>query len=411
MSNTLSTHSILAAESAAILEESCPFLMGMNRAREKDFSASINGGEFKVGQTININVPGLSRVYDGVTLAEGGTPDDFEEQTVPLTITEHKHTALAITMDDAIFKLDATDPRRKDYRERVLKPQLSSLAAVVEARLLAMAAALTSNQVGTPGTVPTTMKTFNQARATLQRFMAPPNPRNVIYSSDVNVEMVDSSKQLFNPQADIAKQFREAYIGRAAQADWFEAVNLPVLANGNDITGVAVSGASQTGSNLLVSGVANGSTFKKGQLFTIANVKATHPLTGATYLQDQQFVITADVTATTTTVTLPIYPPIKSLWPNKTVNALPADTAAITFVGAASTDYTYNLMYQRDAYTAAFVPVPIVAGSIGDRVTSNGISVTVQTGGSIVGLTSTTRVDVRFGLAVVRGRHGCRIAQ
>ena len=411
MSNVLSTHSILAAESAAILEESCPFLMGMNRAREKDFSASINGGEFKVGQTVNINIPGISRVYSGVTLAEGGTPDDFEEQTVPLTISEHFHTALSITLEDAIFKLDATDPRRKDYRERVLKPQLSSLAGTIEARLLALAVAKTNNLVGTPGTVPTTMKTFNQARATLQRSLAPANPRNVIYSTDVNVEMVDSSKQLFNPQADIAKQFREAYIGRAAQADWFEAVNLPSLANGNDVTGVVVSGASQSGSSLLVGGVANGSTFKAGQVFTIANVKATHPLTGATYLQDMQFVITADVTATTTTVTLPIYPPIKSLFPNKTVDSTPADTAALTFVGAASTSYVQNLMYQRDAYTAAFVPVPVVAGSIGERVSSNGLSVTVQTGGSIVGLTSTTRVDVRFGLAAVRGRHGCRIVQ
>lgn len=411
MANVLSFHQILAAESAAILEESCPMLMGINRAHEKDFQTNVNSGGFKVGSTVSINIPGVSQVYDGVTLAEGGSVADFEEKTVPLTISTHKHTALAITVNDAVFKLDATDPRRKDYRERVLKPQLASLCSVIEADLLARAVAATPNAVGTPGTVPSTMKVFNQARAAMNRALAPFTDRRVIYSSDANVELVDSSKQLFNPQAEIARQYKEAYIGRASQADWFEAVNVPRLFVGNDVTGVVVSGAGQTGSTLLVGGVAVGSTFLKGEVFTIANVKSVHPLTGVAYAQDQQFVITADTTATGTTVSLPIFPELKAAFPNKNISALPADTAALTFVGAASTGYVQNLMFQKDAFTAAFVPVPVVAGAEGYQFSDNGIRLTVQTGGSITNLQSTTRLDVLYGFAAVRPRWAARITE
>jgi hypothetical protein len=293
----------------------------------------------------------------------------------------------------------------------VMKPQMSSLCAVIEADLIRKAVMATPNLVGTPGTVPNTMKTFNQARAKLQKSLAPPSPRDVLISTDVNTEMVDSSKQLFNPNADISKQFRESFIGRAAQADWHECVNLPTLTNGNKVTGVTVSGASQTGDTLLVGGVAAADTFKKGQVFTIAGVFQTHPLTGDIYPDLQQFVVTADVTSAGTTVSIPIYPSITPAFPNKTVSASPANSAALTFVGAAGLAFANNLLYQRDAFTAAFTAPPVVAGADGHQFNSNGIRFTVQTGGNFSNLSSATRIDVWWGFVAVRGMHAARIAQ
>jgi hypothetical protein len=46
------------------------------------------------------------------------------------------------------------------------------LASVVEADLLQKAVLLTPNLVGTAGTTPTTMKTYAQARAKLNQFLA-----------------------------------------------------------------------------------------------------------------------------------------------------------------------------------------------------------------------------------------------
>lgn len=403
MANTLNTHSILAAEAAAVLEEMCPFLMHVNRAREQEFQSNYNG--YKVGESVSITVPGRSSVYTTSTLADGGSVEDFKEQTVTLTPDIHRHTAYAGSMTDEIFKLEARDPRRADWRKRVLRPQLSSLAASIESALLTKAVLLTPNLVGTAGSVPTTFKVYNQARAKIQNQLAPDTERYVVFSTEANVELVDASKAVFNPSEEISRQFRDSYIGRAARADWFESVNLPSVTNGSDVVG-AINGVSQDDTAALVVDGLTGAP-AAGSVFTIAGVYDVHPLTGVATTTLKQFVTLAG----STTTSLLCYPPIKSTFPNKTVSAVPADDAVITFVGSASTAYRQNLMWQRDAFTVAFVDVPQVAGTEGATVRTNGISVTAQTGGTFSTLASTTRLDVRFGLAAVRGNHACRITE
>jgi hypothetical protein len=404
MANTLNTHSILAAEAAAVLEEMCPFLMHVNRARESEFQSAYNG--YKVGETVTITVPGRSSVYTTSTLADGGSVEDFKEQSVTLTPNVHRHTAYAGSMTDEIFKLEARDPRRADWRKRVLKPQLSSLASAIEISLLQAAVNATPNSVGTYGSVPTTMKTYNQARGKMQNALAPDIERYVVFSTDANIELVDASKAIFNPSEEISKQFRESYIGRAARADWFESVNLPTITNGADVVG-AINGASQDDTNtLVIDGMSAAPAV--GAIFTIAGVYDVHPLTGTAYGTTLKKFVTL---AGSTTTSLVCYPPIKSTFPNKTVASVPADDAVITWEGSASTTYRQNLMWQRDAFTVAFVDVPQVAGTEGATVRTNGISITAQTGGTFSTLASTTRLDVRFGLAAVRGNHACRITE
>ena len=404
MANTLNTHSILAAEAAAVLEEMCPFLMHVNRARESEFQSAYNG--YKVGETVSITVPGRSSVYTTSTLADGGSVEDFQEQTVTLTPNVHRHTAYAGSMTDDIFKLEARDPRRADWRKRVLRPQLASIASSIEAALLDAAVKATPNFVGTYGTVPSTMKVYNQARGKMQNALAPDTERYVVFSTDSNIELVDASKAIFNPSEEISKQFKESYIGRAARADWFESVNLPVITNSGDVV-AAVNGAAQADvSTLVVDGLSTAPT--AGMVFTIAGVYDVHPLTGAAYGTTlKQFVVLPG----STTTAINMYPPIKTTFPNKTVSNAPADDAVITFGGSLSTAYRQNLMWQRDAFTVAFVDVPQVAGTEGATVRTNGISVTAQTGGTFSTLASTTRLDVRFGLAAVRGNHACRITE
>ena len=410
MANTFNVQQMIAAEAAAILEESCPFLMGIDRSREKEFDKAPNG--YKIGSSVSVHLPATGSVYDGATLWAGGAAEDWTERTRSLTISSHKHTALNITAAEAVFRLDATDPRREDYRKRVLKPQLSSLCAAIEADLIAQAVKATPFLVGTPGTVPAAMKTYNSARARLERSLTPADPRYTLISADASVELVDANKAIFNPGTEISGEFRKGRIASSAVgAEWFEAVNLPTITNGNKVASVTVNGSSQTGSTLSIKGLAANDTFKAGQVFTITGIKQSHRLTGTAFTQDQQFVITADATSAGTTLSISIYPALQPTMPNKTVSASPVDGDAIVFVGSASTGYRQNLMWQRDAFTAAFVPPPIVAGSVGYNLSANGIRLAVQTGGSITNLSSTTRLDVMYGFLAVRGSHACRITE
>ena len=287
-------------------------------------------------------------------------------------------------------------------------PQMATLAAAVEADLIAQAVKATPNLVGSAGSTPTSMKVFSQARQKLQRNLAPNAPRYCLYSDDVNVELIDSTKAQFNPVAEVEKMFYEGSIGKAQGAGWYECINLPIVTAGTRAGAITVSGASQTGSTVTV-GCTNGDTFKKGEVVTFAGAYEVHPLTGTATNTLKQFVITADTTASGATVALPIYPAIDTAMPNQTASASPTNGGAVTIAGGT---YRQNLMYHRDAFTAAFAPLPVLASCEGYTARlPSGISVRVMTFGNGQSDTESTRVDVLYGFAAPRGVHAARITQ
>ena len=409
MPNVINTAQVFAQEAAAIIEESCPFLMGINRSREKEFDKTVNG--YQVGDDVSITIPGISRIYDGNVLAEGGQIDSWKERKVSLKVDNHVHAAFQSSHVENVFKLDASDPRRRDYVDRIFKPQIQTLCSTIEARLIKNAVMKTPYLVGIPGTVPNSIRTLNQARAKLQKALAPEGNRSGLISTDLNLELVDTSKALFNPGKQVADQYRETNLGRASGADWDEVINLPTLYNGNKVAGVTISGASQTGETLVFGGLANGDTFKAGQVFTIAGIFKTHPLTGELMRDLQQFVVLADVMASAATAQVSIYPALTPAMPNKTVNASPANGAVVNFYGGAEQGFVQNLLFQESAFTAAFVPAKIVTPKeFGYSYSSKGVRFTVQSAGDFKDLSTATRIDLMWGFTRVRD-FACRITE
>ncbi|WP_269497823.1 P22 phage major capsid protein family protein [Castellaniella sp. S9] len=397
------THQMIARESAKMFLEEAPFTANINKGRQDEFGAVTQG--FKKGNSVRIKIPPVPIVYDGATFAGGGTPNNFGEQEVTLTVDTQKHTG--IEFGAAQKKLDLSE-----FRDRFLRPAIQTLSSVVEADLLQRAYASVPNLVGTPGTTPTAMKTYGEARSKLQHYLAPSGNRSTVFSSDANLELVDSSKALFHTAKEIDRGFLRGSIGEAQGADFYEHQSCPIHTNGTKVASVVVSGASQSGAELTIGGLTAADTITKGSVFTIAGVYATHPLTGLPYAHLQQFVVTADFTAAGTTGTIGIYPPIKAAMPNKTVSALPANSAALTFVGAASTAYRQNIMFHRDAFTTAMVPLEVLPGCEGYTARMpNGFSIRVMTGGDFTNDKEATRIDVLYGFAAVRGIHASRITE
>lgn len=403
MSNTILTHQMVAREAARILNEEMNFVTNISRDREDDAQAKVNG--YRKGQSVKIKIPPYSKVYDGANFAGGGAAPDQVETYVTSTLSTQKHVPMTFTAIEKALSLT-------EYSDRFLKPALSTLASTVQADLLAKAVKLIPNVVGTPGSVPTTMKTYAQARATLQRFLAPDSPRSLLFSSDANTELVDTSKALFNPTKAIQEMFYKGYLGNAQGFEFFENQSLPVVTYGNKVAGVTVSGAGQSGSALLVGGTLAGDTFKAGTTFIIAGVFEVHPLTGIATTKPRRFVLTADATAAGATVTLNISPAINATAPGATVSALPAAGAAITFDGSASTGYRQNLAFQRDSIVTAFAPLPILASCEGYTADIGGIAVRVMTFGNGSTDTESTRIDVLYADPVSpRPDHACRITE
>ena len=403
MPNANLTHQIVAREAAKLFEEAAPFTMGINKGRQDEFGKDIQG--YKTGDTVRIKIPSVNQVFAGSSFAGGGAGDNNQETSVSMTLDGRQHMALQFSAREKL--LDITE-----YSERILKPQMAVLAAVVEADLMVRAYQATFNLVGTSGTIPTTMRTYAQARAKLQQTLTPSTDRRMLFTSDSNTELVDTSRALFNPVSEIEKQYMTGVIGEAQNAKFFEHQSIPLHTNGNKVTGLTVSTASQTGSSLVVAGTVNADTFRKGTVFTIAGVFAVHPLTGVAYSTLQQFVITADVTATTTTVTLPISPAITPLAPNKTVSVSPAISAAIVVQGAANSSLRQNLMFQKDAFTAAFAPLPVLKTLEGYTASlKSGVSVRVMDFADGKLDNEFTRIDVLYGFAAPRPWFASRVTE
>lgn len=395
MAVTMLTHQMIAREAAAMLDEEMPFSTRVNRGREEEFTNAVSG--YKKGDSVSIKVPPTSTVYSTAVFADGGSIDTYTETSVSLTLDTQKHTGLTFTAKERALEIS-------EFKERVLLPKVRSLAATVEADLILRAQKLCPNVVGTPGTTPTTAKTFGAARQLLQEYLAPPDQRTLLISTEANLEMVDASKALFNPAPSIAKMYSEGQLmGMFQGAATFETANLQAYGNGADIV-MTVNGASQTGSTLAVSG---NTSVAAGQTFTLPGVYAVHPLTGVATTRLQKFV----VTATSSSGNISIYPPINPTFPNKTVSASPTDTNALTFDGSASTTYKRSFMFHKDAFTVAFAPLAVLPGTEGYTATMNGMSVRVMTGGDFTNDTASTRLDVLYGIAGVRPLHACNVLQ
>jgi hypothetical protein len=403
MGNTILTHQMVARESAAMLLEYLGFISNINRNRQKEFGEDVNG--FTKGSTVKVKVPPAVKVFDGAVFAGGGAAPDLAETYVNLTITTQKHVPLRLTSLEKALSMT-------DYKERFLKPAISTLASVVQADFLTKAYKLIPNVIGTAGTIPSTSKTYQQARAALERHLAPSDPRYCLFSSDANTELVDATKVLFQPTKTLTDAFLEGYVGKLAGLEFFECQSMPIHTNGNKVASVTTSGTQAAGTTLNIKAVANADTFKAGTVFTIAGIYEVHPLTGATLPNLRQFVVTADATMTGTTGSLSIYPAMNATAPGATISALPADGTAITFVGAASTGYRQNIVWQRDAFATAFVPLKVIAGCDGYTYSTDEFAVRVMTGGDFANDAENTRIDVLYADPVaVRPDHAVRVTE
>lgn len=403
MANTNLTHQMVAREAAKILEEESPFISTINKARQEEFGEAVNG--YQKGDTVKVKIPPVGKVFTGSQFAGGGSATDSVETYVNLQLSTQKHIALQFGAKEKLLELT-------DFKERFLRPQIRTLSSVVEADLLTLAYQGTPNQVGTPGSVPTTMKTYAQARAKLQAYLAPPGDRYTIFSSNANTELVDASKALFHANDQIERGFLRGSIGEAMGAEFFEHQSVPTHTTGSQAAAMTTSAIGvESATSIGITGGTGTNTIKKGTVFTFAGVYAVHPLTGVATTTLQQFVVTADTTLSAGAGTLNFYPSLQATI-NKNISALPANGAAVTFVGSASTGYVQNLMYHKDAYTAAFAPLPVLASCEGYTARlPSGVSVRVMTFGDGNNDYERTRIDVLYGFATIRGLHACRITE
>lgn len=295
-----------------------------------------------------------------------------------------------------------------EISKRYIEPAVKVLVSGIEADYLAYATKATYNVAGTAGTVPATLLPFGNARAKLNQNLAPKDGnRAVQMDSTVMSAMTNAFVALQNPANDISKQYKEGMIARLAMADFYENERTWTMTNGSDVTTVTLDTYTvlEGDTDLTVTGFA---TPTVGMVFTLAGVYDVHPETKTAYSHLKQFTITSGSTSTAINISPPIYSSASGALQN--VSALPATTAALVFVGAASTAYAQSLMYHKEAFQFVTADLPIMddAAKCVRRV-QDGLSMRVWQASDIRNDELLMRIDCLYGFAALRPQWACRI--
>lgn len=401
MANTLLTSSVIAKEMLRILENNLIFTKGVSRKYEKEWSDA----DRKLGDTITVRKRSKFTVRDGAVVQN----QDLKEIPVPVTIDQQKGIDVSFTSKDLALDLES-------FSKQFIQPAMATLANAIDFEGLKLYAKV-PNAVGTPGTLPSALKTYLQAGAKMANEGCPQDDaKGVLVNALTQVEIVDSLKGLFQSSTEIENQYKKGAMGVAAGFDWGMTQNIPVHQVGPQGGTPLVNGAVASGATSIPSDgwtAAAALRLKKGDIITFDGVQAVNPMNKQSTGELRQFVVTADVSSNASGVaSIPVYPALVSTGAEQNVSALPADNAPITVMGAANTFTAANIAYHEDAFTLVTCDLPLPKGmDMAERVSSKklGLSLRLVRGYDITNDKFISRVDVLFGWAAVYPELACRI--
>jgi len=411
MANNLLTISKITNEALMVLENELTFTNEVDRNYDDQFA--VVGG--KIGATVNVRRPGRFIGTTGPAL----NVEDFNETSVPVTLSTQFHVDTSFTTQDLALSLDM-------FSDRVLKPAVAAIANKIDRDGLVTAAANTANIVGTAGTPPTSLLTYLTAGAYLDSEGAPRDGRrSCIVEPFTSATIVDSLKGLFVPNQKISQQYEKGLMGTdSAGMKWKMDQNVVSQTFGS-FAGTAVC-ATTTATGFLTTGWASTSTItltstgavslNAGDTFQIAGVYAVNPQNRQAYGTNRlrNFVVKTAASGTGTSFSVTVSPAVITAgqFQNVSIPSTSA-TAAITFFNSSGTVSPQNIVMHRNAFTVAMADLELpegvhFAGRASDK--ELGMSIRVVRQYTINNDSIPTRLDVLYGWAPLYPELACRVA-
>lgn len=405
MANNLLTISMITNEALMVLENELTFSSEVDRNYDDQFAVS----GAKIGATLNVRRPGRFVGTTGPAL----NVEDFNETSVPVTLSTQFHVDTQFTSQDLALSLDM-------FSDRVLKPAVAAVANKIDFDGTTLARQQTANIVGTPGTPPTSLLTYLTAGAYLDSEGAPRDGRrSCIVEPFTGATIVDSLKGLFVPNERIGMQYEKGLMGRdSAGMNWKMDQNISAQSfgtytgtatiNTSTDTGILTSGWSQT-STLTLSKTGT-FTPNVGDTFTIANVFAVNPQNRQAYGSNKlrNFVVTA-ISGNSVTVS----PAVISAGQFQNVSIVSPGASAVTPYNQTGAVSPQNIVMHKNAFCLATADLELpdgvhFAGRASDK--ELGLSMRVVRQYTINNDSIPTRIDVLYGWAPLYPELACRVA-
>jgi hypothetical protein len=349
--NTFITPTWVTKDVAMFWKNSIKLVGKFDRQWNKEWSKSAS----KLGDTINVRIPQRFVVNEGQALII----QSILNQTVPLSINHQYQVGMEWSSADSALRVE-------EVQKRYTKPAGAALANKADAQSGAEVYKSVYFSIGSPGTPLSNNLTWTNGVAML-RSAGVPEELCAVTDTRTQSEITNANLALFGPREVINRAFRDSKFGDNALGidDWYYDPNMPTHTTGTfTSSSPAVFGGSQSGSSLAIDGMGT-YALKEGDVFTVDGVYMVNPLSYIDQAILQQFTMSADL-AGSSTATLTFSPPMIAEGQLQTVTNLPADNAAITFIGATgSVSATMtaqrsrqSLVFQPDAFAFAMVALP-----------------------------------------------------
>lgn len=399
MANTLLTNDLITNEALSVLENEIVFSKHVNRPVDSMFGNE----DSQAGDDIRIRLPDRGTYRSGATY----TPDDITESSVTVTLAQGgadcNFTSKELALDIAKFS------------DRILKPRIVTIANEIDRQGLALYDDI-YNEVGTAGTSPNAASFILDGGMVLDNNSTPRDgQRFAVLSPKHQASMVGGLNGVFNPQAKIGEQYEKGLLGKDTLGfDFYMSQNTPSHTVGALGGTPLMNGATLTGATTLVTDgwtAAVADRVAVGDVFTVANVYEVNPITGQNTGRLKQFTATAvGASSGAGAMTISISPTIYSTGKFKNVSALPADNAALTFVGTASTAYSTSMLFHKEAFVMAMGQLPMVGGTdMCARKSYDGMSMRLVRAYDVNNDKLPTRLDVLFGWVTARPEFAVRL--
>lgn len=396
MSNSLLTPTAVTREALRILHQKLNFVGNINRTYDDSFAQS----GAKIGDSLKIRLPNEYTVRTGANLSTQATT----ETSTTLQVATQKGVDVSFSSAELTLSLD-------DFSSRILEPAMSVLAANIEADALTMYQDV-YNIVDQDGTA-FTWNTVLNGRKTLNDNLTPmDNQRAALLSTGSSVKLVDALKGLFQDSTEIGKQYREGKMGRSAGFDFYENTLLVPHTTGTaaKTTGYTVNGAVTANGSTAVTVQTGSTTFKKGDIFTVAGCFRVHPETKVSTGVLQTFVVTADYVGGAGSLSFAPAIYTSGGRQNVTAGGLP-NSGALVKVGAGNGELiNADMVFHKDAFAFATADLIMPKGvDFASRQVLDGISMRIVRQYAISTDTMPCRIDVLYGYKAIRPQLAARL--
>jgi len=361
MANSFVTADLIAERALPLLAERTAMLPLVYRGEW-------DGTFAKAGDTIQIRKPVRATAID--TSGDiSGSIADTTENSVSVQLDQQYGVARSLTSKEMTMNVD-------DFERLVINPAVNAIAENINSAILDLYVDV-PYYTGTSGTTPDALSDLANVGKVLNQNDAPSMDRALVmdFEALAAYQALDSIVEVDKSGTNAA--LRQGLLGQiygmtlagdgqvnTHTAGTFTAVATPLTA------GSTAAGATE----IDMDGGSGTETILKGDIFTI---------------DGQQYVATANATASGGAVTVPVYP---------AVPAIIADNTAVAFPDTTADAHVANLGFHRDAFALAMAPLEAPMGGANAAVVNfKGLSIRVIMDYAFATDKNQIRFDVLYG--------------